>query len=111
MMLVVFPASVPDAPEVIINNNGIATWKAVNPRSEDPVDKYILQAVSLQGENTSIDIQDKTLSHDLSDSDLNLNAGQTYNICVIAVNTIGQSLPGCQEYTTATGDDYPSLIS
>ena len=93
------PAGVPDPPaELKIENNGIASWDAVNPRTDNPRISYILEVIRVDDEEIAVtkDVGN-TLTANLND--FNLEVGQSYNICVLAMNNIGNGKPSCVLYT------------
>ena len=95
----------PVTPELYISNDGMATWSPVNSRSPDPV-SYILTAMTDEGMVERINIMptifnNMNITQDLSE--LNLQAGEMYRICVRASNTIGYSMMSCIESYTYTG--------
>ena len=95
----------PVTPELHISNDGMATWSPVNSRSPDPV-LYILTAMTDEGMVEGINIMptifnNMNITQDLSE--LNLQDGEMYRICVRANNTIGYSMMSCIESYTYTG--------
>ena len=88
-------AGVPDTPELQIDG-GTASWNAVNPRTENPRVSYDLEIIGPEGEIAQTLDVDSRLSEDLTN--LDLEVGQSYNVCITAMNNIGRSAQSCVSY-------------
>ncbi|CAI8035911.1 hypothetical protein GBAR_LOCUS20152 [Geodia barretti] len=90
---------VPDSPaELKIENNGIASWDAVNPRTDNPRISYILEVIGVDDEEIAV-TKDVGNTRNANLNDFNLEVGQNYNVCVLAMNNIGNGKPSCVLYT------------
>lgn len=88
-------AGVPDTPQLQIDG-GTASWNAVNPRTENPRVSYNLEIIGPEGEIAQTLDVDSRLSEDLTN--LDLEVGQSYNVCITAINDIGRSAQSCVPY-------------
>ncbi|CAI8035909.1 hypothetical protein GBAR_LOCUS20152 [Geodia barretti] len=105
---------VPDSPaELKIENNGIASWDAVNPRTDNPRISYILEVIGVDDEEIAV-TKDVGNTRNANLNDFNLEVGQNYNVCVLAMNNIGNGKPSCVLYThmmMPTPDSGPGVFS
>ena len=97
------PAGVPDTPVPSIENSEVS-WLAVDSRSDGPVTSYFLEAIQIEVVGGITIMPSGTRSeftYNLLEieNELNLQIDQTYNICVTAMNKIGNSSSGCGVYT------------
>ena len=72
----------------------------MDSRSDGPVTSYFLEAIQIEVvAGITIPGTRSEFAYDLSENELNLQIDQTYNICVTAMNKIGNSSSGCEVYT------------
>ena len=100
-------AGVPDSPaQLEVESNGMASWDTVNPRTKDPRISYILKVIRV-GDGVIVVTDDVGITLTANLNDMGLEVGQSYNVCVTAMNDIGNSNPSCVPYThmppTGTG--------